>query len=127
MMTQTTITYTIQEVSAITHLPSSTLRYYEEMGLLEPVERAANGHRRYTDADLMRISFVTKLRRTGMSIDLMRGFIALYRGGARTAPQRIAILQAHRAAVQAQVDEVSEILKFIDYKIGLYQDEEDQA
>jgi len=73
MMTQTTTTYTIQEVSAITHLPSSTLRYYEEMGLLEPVERAANGHRRYTDADLMRISFVTKLRRTGMSIDLMRG------------------------------------------------------
>ena len=38
-MMNTPLTYTIQEISEKTGLPTSTLRYYEEMGLLEPVWR----------------------------------------------------------------------------------------
>lgn len=117
-------TYTIQEVSEATDLPSSTLRYYEEMGLLEPIERAANGHRRYTEFDLRRVNLIKKLRLTGMSIDTMRDFVALYRGGRSTARERREILKAHRLTVQARVDELLETIGFIDYKIGLYQDEE---
>ena len=117
-------TYTIQEASEATDLPSSTLRYYEEMGLLEPIERAANGHRRYTEFDLRRVNLIKKLRLTGMSIDTMRDFVALYRGGRSTARERREILQAHRLTVQARVDELLETIGFIDYKIGLYQDEE---
>jgi DNA-binding transcriptional MerR regulator len=117
-------TFTIQEISAMTELPGSTLRYYEELGLLEPVERAANGHRRYTKDDLLRINFIKKLRLIGMSLDVMREFLALYRGGKATAKQRREILIEHRKNVQAQIDELVEMLGFIDYKIGLYEDEE---
>jgi DNA-binding transcriptional MerR regulator len=117
-------TYTIQEVSKATDLPSSTLRYYEEMGLLEPIERAASGHRRYTDADLRRVSLIKKLRLIGMSLETMRDFLGLYRGGPSTARERREIMQAHREAVQARVDDLVQMLGFIDYKIGLYQNEE---
>ncbi len=117
-------TYTIQQVSQKTSLPGSTLRYYEEIGLLEPIERAANGHRRYSEADLRRVTLIKRLRLTGMSVEKMRDFVALYRGGASTARQRREILQAHRQQVQAHVDELLEMLGFIDYKIGLYQEEE---
>lgn len=117
-------TFTIQVISEITDLPHSTLRYYEEIGLLEPVARANNGHRRYSEADLRRIEMIKKLRRTSMTIDAMRDFVALYRGGTATATQRREILEAHRQKVQAQVDEMLETLDFIDYKIGLYKEEE---
>jgi DNA-binding transcriptional MerR regulator len=123
MMNQTTY-YTIQEVSEETDLPSSTLRYYEEIGLMEPVERAANGHRRYTEADLRRVQMIKRLRLTGMSVERMLNFVALYRGGASTARERREILEAHRETVQARVDELIEMIGFIDYKIGLYADEE---
>lgn len=116
--------YTIQEMSRMTGLPGSTLRYYEEIGLLEPVERAANGHRRYNEADLRRLILIKNLRRTGMSIEAMCDFVALYRGGKATARQRRELLQRHRRQVQAHVDEMLEMLGFIDYKIGLYQEEE---
>src|SRR6185369_10183792 len=112
-------TFTIQEISEKTDFPSSTLRYYEEMALLEPVERAANGHRRYTEADYRRIEMIKKLRLTGMSIDTMREFLALYRGGKATASERRKLLLEHRKTVQARVDELQEVLGFIDYKIGL--------
>lgn len=117
-------TYTIQEISQKTDLSTSTLRYYEEMGLLDVVGRAANGHRRYSDADIGRVEFIKKLRLTGMSIESMRDFLALYRGGPKTARQRREILEAHRLTVQARLDELVEMLGFIDYKIGLYKDEE---
>jgi DNA-binding transcriptional MerR regulator len=123
MMNQET-TYTIQEVSEATDLPSSTLRYYEEMGLLEPIGRATNGHRRFSDSDVRRVNLIKKLRRIGMSLEAMRDFLALYRGGSSTARQRREILEVHREAVQAQMDELVQMLGFIDYKIGLYQDEE---
>ena len=37
-------TYTIKEVSEMFHLPSSTLRYYEDLGILTNVERSKSGH-----------------------------------------------------------------------------------
>jgi len=116
--------YTIQEVSVLTDLPHSTLRYYEEIGLLEPVERASNGHRRYGEADLRRIDLIKKLRLTGMTIEAMCDFVALYRDGSVTAGQRQDILTAHRQVVQTKVDELLETLDFIDFKIRLYAEEE---
>ncbi len=116
--------YTIQEMSRRIGLPSSTLRYYEDIGLLEPVERAANGHRRYSQTDLGRLTLIKNLRLTGMSIEAMCDFVALYRGGRATARQRRELLQAHRRRVQAHVDEMLEMIGFIDMKIGMYQEEE---
>ena|SRR5689334_14538618 len=117
-------TYSIHEVSVLTDLPTSTLRYYEEEGLLDPVERKMNGHRCFSEADLRRIQMIKRLRLTGMSIEAMRDFVALYRGGGATARQRREILEAHREAVKARVDELNEMIAFIDYKIDLYRDEE---
>ncbi len=66
MMTQE-ITYTIQQMATKTGLSRYTLRYYEDTELLEPVVRAKNGHRRYTEADYNRIMMLVKLRKTNMS------------------------------------------------------------
>ena len=92
--------------------------------MLEPVERAGNGHRRYGEADLRRIDLIKKLRLTGMTIEAMCDFVALYRDGSVTARQRRDILTAHRQVVQTKVDELLETLDFIDFKIRLYAEEE---
>lgn len=42
-------TYTIKEISQMFHFPPSTLRYYEEVGLLTDMERTVSGQRIYTD------------------------------------------------------------------------------
>lgn len=126
MTMNTSPTYTIQQASHQTGLPASTLRYYEDEGLLDSVGRAANGHRRYSESDLRRVVFIQRLKLIGMSIGEIRDFVALYRAGPSTARQRRDILEVHRAAVQAQVDALVEMMRFIDMKIGLYQQEEAQ-
>jgi DNA-binding transcriptional MerR regulator len=44
--------FSIQQVATRTGLSIDTLRYYERIGLIEPVKRASSGHRRYRQEDL---------------------------------------------------------------------------
>lgn len=85
--------FTIQEVVARTGLSVHALRYYERAGLLPPVDRAASGHRRYTADDLNWITFLLRLRATGMSIRQMRAYADLRRQGSATASARLALLE----------------------------------
>lgn len=118
------MTYTIQQMAEKTGLTAYTLRYYEDIALLEPIARASNGHRRYSEEDVRRVTFLKRLRKTGMSLEEMKHFIALYREGHASATARRELLEAQRQSVTEQIAELRDIIDFIDYKIGLYQEEE---
>jgi|SRR5581483_318905 DNA-binding transcriptional MerR regulator len=113
-------TLTIQQVAEATRLSGHTLRYYERIGLIHPIERAENGHRRYSTNDIGWIDFLTKLRATGMSIRQMQQYAELQRQGDATLAQRIEMLKAHRCNVEARMNELHEHLKLISYKIEFY-------
>lgn len=113
--------YTIQQVAEMTGLSVHTLRYYERIGLLTPVERAANGHRRYSDDTIRQIEFLNKLRATGMPIREMQRYAELAREGDITIPARYALLKAHHTDVLQQLQLLGEYLKIIEYKVALYQ------
>ncbi len=120
-VTEESRTLTIAEAAAATGLTPHTLRYYERDGLLlDAVERASSGHRRYTERDLGWIHLLTRLRATGMPIREIREYADLVRQGEGTEPQRMALLQAHRDAVRAQLAEVQEHLAAIEMKIDVY-------
>lgn len=120
-VTEDSRTLTIAEAAAATGLTPHTLRYYERDGLLlDAVERASSGHRRYTERDLGWIHLLTRLRATGMPIREIREYADLVRQGEGTEPERMALLQAHRDAVRAQLAEVTEHLAAIEMKIDVY-------
>jgi DNA-binding transcriptional MerR regulator len=112
---------TIQEVAQATGLSAHTLRYYERVGLIHPIGREENTHRRYTPDDVGWIDFLTKLRATGMSIKDMQKYAELQRRGDETLPERIEMLKSLRDKVEAHMDELHEHLKLIYYKIEFYQ------
>lgn len=111
---------TIQEAAHECGLSEHTLRYYERIGLIEPVERAGNGHRRYTTADLGWIDLLKCLRATGMPVAQMITFAELVRCGKQTIPDRLDLLTEHRRDVLQQIEELQRYLAKIDYKIDLY-------
>src|SRR5690242_18203670 len=97
-------TLTIQQVAAATGLTEHTLRYYERIGLIHPIDRAGSGHRRYRESDVWWIEFLMKLRNTGMSIQQMQQYSILQRQGDSTLPERVEMLKIHYAQVQEQLD-----------------------
>lgn len=112
--------FTIQQVAKLTGLSVHTLRYYERNGLLEPVTRAANGHRRYSTNDVRGIEFLNKLRATGMSIRKMQQFAILFRQQPEAIEKRRAILEEHEQEVQERIGELNRNLEVIQWKIQHY-------
>jgi DNA-binding transcriptional MerR regulator len=116
------VSLTIQEAAEVTHLSVHTLRYYERIGLLLPVGRAANGHRRYSQQDINLIKSLNKWRQTGMPLVDIQRYVKLIQEGETTAGERRAILEAHRKTVVSQIEELQATLELIDYKIQNYTD-----
>jgi len=115
-------TLTISDAAEKSGLSAHTLRYWERAGLLEPVHRNGSGHRRYAEEDLDRIKFLTRLRATGMPIRQVRRYAELLNGGDDTNEERLALLEAHREAVRAHLEETAGNLDLIDWKIDLYRE-----
>ena len=112
---------TIQEVAKATGLTPHTLRYYERIGLIHPINREENTRRIYTADDVGWIDFLLKLRATGMSIKDMQRYAGLQRQGDATLSERVEMLKALQASVQARMSELNEHLELIGYKIEIYQ------
>jgi DNA-binding transcriptional MerR regulator len=111
---------TIQEAAEATGLSAHTLRYYERIGLIHPINREGNTRRCYTVDDIGWIDFLLKLRATGMSIKDMQRYAELQRMGDETLPERLEMLKRLRNQVEAHVEEMNEHLKLIHYKINYY-------
>lgn len=112
------------QMAAETGLSIDTLRYYERIGLLDPVRREASGHRSYSDADVRRVNFLKRVRATGMSIREMQHYVNLFREGDGTITARRAMLEAHRDVVQAQIADLHETLALLNTKISGYKQQE---
>ena len=111
----------ISDAADATGLSAHTLRYYERAGLmLDPVERAPSSHRRYTEAEIRWVTLLTRMRSTGMPIRTLRAYADLVRAGDGNEAERLALLEAHRDAVLAKLDEIRSNLEAVDFKIALY-------
>jgi MerR family transcriptional regulator, aldehyde-responsive regulator len=90
---------TIQQVARRTGLSESALRYYERIGLIEPVPRDdSSGHRRFPPELVAAVESLACLRGTGMSVQDMRSYVANMRDGpgAVDAQQRLFADHAQR-------------------------------
>ena len=111
---------TIQEAAEATGLSAHTLRYYERIGLIHPIDREENTRRRYTAEDLGWIDFLMKMRATGMSIREMQRYSQLQRMGDETLPERVEMLKSLREQVEARIAELNENMRLVCYKIEIY-------
>ena len=102
------------ELGVTTH----TLRYYERAGLIDPVDRAQSGHRRFSDEDLEWLEFVTRLRAAGLPIARLQEYAKLRQAGADTAERRIELMEEHRDAVIGRLRSVERSLTLINRKIA---------
>ncbi|MGH2713039.1 MAG: MerR family transcriptional regulator [Thermoleophilaceae bacterium] len=104
--------YRIGELAARLGLTERTIRYYEELGLLESVKRLEGGTRVYTDEDLRRLRFIQKLKMLGLSLQEMLELEDLYRrhrSNRRVLPRLIEVLDQHLAATTERLSELAQL------------------
>lgn len=117
-------TYTIKEAAEATGVSAHTLRYYERIGLLEPVGRETNGRRFYSEGDIYSVRFLTMLRATGMPIREMLTFMQLTWAGDETVSRRAELLERHRQELEARLEELHGHMQVLAGKIAFYRQRE---
>ncbi len=111
----------IAEVSEHTGISSDTLRYYERIGLIWPVNRNASGIRDYTDLDLRRVEFIKCMRSAGLPIEVLIEYVGLVQQGDHTIEARKEILREQRELLAVRLSEMQKTLDILDHKIEVYE------
>ncbi len=106
----TTVTYPIGELSRMVNLSQRTIRYYEEIGLLQSIRRIEHGKRVYTDDDVRRLKFINKLKVLGLSLAEMVALEKIYRNqrnNREIIPKLIAILDERAAQIDDRINQLN--------------------
>ncbi len=120
---------TIQQMVQLTGLSAHTLRYYERAGLMQQHvgRNDTNGYRYYTQKDVNWISFIKRLRSTGMPIrDILR-YTELVRQGEHTISERLDLLKQHQSRIEEHLRETEQHLTAITAKIAHYERQSDHS
>lgn len=115
------MSYTIQQVSKMTRIPATTLRYYDKEGLLPFLERTESGYRRFSDVDLASLQIVQCLKSARLSIEEIRQFSEWVHEGDSTLQKRLDLFLRRKAEMEKQIEEWKKILDVINYKCEYYQ------
>lgn len=111
----------IAEVSERFGISLDTLRYYERVGLIPPVNRNESGIRDYNDLDLRRVEFIKCMRSAGLPIEVLIDYVALVQKGDKTIEARKEILKEQRQLLAARMQEMQKTLDILDHKIEVYE------
>lgn len=107
----------ISDVAERAGLPVKTIRYYEDIGLIQPA-RGANGYRRFGEADLHKLAFIGRARSLGFTIEDCRSLLRLYNDRSRASADVKRLAQAHledidrkRAELKQMRDTLAHLIK----------------
>jgi DNA-binding transcriptional MerR regulator len=112
----------ISEVSEQSGISPDTLRYYERIGLLPPVNRNNGGIRDYSELDVRRVEFVKCMWSVGLSIDVLIKYYSMVQQGDQTIEARKEILKDQREQLVTKMAEIQQTLDLLDRKISVYED-----
>ncbi|WP_019911001.1 MerR family transcriptional regulator [Paenibacillus sp. HW567] len=112
----------IAQVAHQFSLAASTLRYYERIGLIPPVNRNVSGVRDYHQEDIKWIEFIKCMRDAGLSIEALIEYTSLFIEGEHTIEARKLILVHEREKLIGKRSEIDRLVKKLDGKINNYED-----
>lgn len=111
---------TIAEVSRKYGLSADTLRYYERIGLLPPVNRNKSGNRDFTEEDCNWVNFIKCMRHAGLSIECLIEYVSMFQQGDATVPARKELLLEQKQQLEQRIAEMQDTLSYLNQKIEHY-------
>ncbi|MEO5686572.1 MAG: MerR family DNA-binding transcriptional regulator [Burkholderiaceae bacterium] len=106
--------FTITELAAEFDVTPRAIRFYEDVGLLEPQRVGRN--RVYSQRERTRLKLTLRGKRLGLSLQEIKQLVDMYDSPSDTAPQLeafLGVLRAHRKQIELQLDDIRVTLEEI--------------
>jgi len=104
--------YQIGELANLVGMSPRTIRYYEEIGLLNSVKRIEGGKRVYTDRDIQRLKFIKRLKHLGLTLSEMHELEDIYqihRTNRKVLPRLLELLDNHVGKIDERIQNLDRL------------------
>lgn len=104
--------YHIGELANLMDLSPRTIRYYEEIGLLNSIKRIEGGKRVYTDKDFQRLKFIQRLKHLGLTLSEMNELEDIYqihRTNRKVLPRLLELLDNHAGKIDERIHNLNRL------------------
>lgn len=104
--------FQIGELASLLELSPRTIRYYEEIGLLNSIKRVEGGKRIYTDKDLQRLKFITRLKHLGLTLSEMlelEDIYQIHRTNKKVLPRLLELLDSHALKIDERITSLNKL------------------
>jgi len=104
--------YQIGELANLLELSPRTIRYYEEIGLLNSIKRVEGGKRIYTDRDFQRLKFISRLKHLGLALSEMlelEDIYQIHRTNKKVLPRLLELLDSHAVKIDERVNSLNKL------------------
>ncbi len=95
----------INQAARLSKLSAKTIRYYEEIGLIDP-DRSVNGYRDFSDRDVHNLKFLARARGLGFTVEDCRQLLGLYTDRERASKDVKAIARARLDEIETKISEL---------------------
>jgi len=96
----------IGKLADVSGVPSKTIRYYEQAGLIPEPPRTSSGYRDYPDEATTRLTFIRDAQHAGLALAEIRGILALRDSGQAPCDHVGDLIQQHLAEINRRMAEL---------------------
>lgn len=96
----------ISEVARRSGLTTKTIRYYEQIGLIEPASRGANGYRQYETQTLGQLRFLARAREVGFNLEESRQLLELLKDSRRQSVHARSLVLEKSTQLQHRIEKL---------------------
>lgn len=96
----------IGEASELSGLPTKTIRYYEDIGLVQS-DRRENGYRDYGKSEIHKLRFIQRSRGLGFTVEQCRTLLSLYDDPERSSADVRALAENHLEEIERKIQELA--------------------
>lgn len=100
--------YTVSQLATVAGVSPRTLRYYDQIGLLQPRRQPGNGYRAYDEPAMLRLQQILFLRELDLSLDEIRTALG------RPDFDLVRALEAHRVALRARQERLARLVATVE-------------
>jgi len=106
--------YTISQLAQAADVPTTTIRYYERVGLVQPENRSAGNYRLYSDESLQKLKFIRTAQAIGFTLDDVKALLSASDNGAASCGHVQLLIEERLAEVAQRLKDlrhVQQVLK----------------
>ena len=96
----------IGNAAQMSGIPAKTIRYYEEVGLIQPAHRTESGYRTYDESDVATLRFIQRARGLGFSVKEVRLLLGLWADRARSSADVKGMALDHIGEIDRKIAEL---------------------